>query len=194
MARASKGSSFERETCKRLSLWWTAGEDDDVFWRSQTSGARATTRKKQGKTTFGQDGDIAVTNPIGQPLLDFFSIELKRGYNKATFHDCLDAPTTMKQQPIADFVQQAMESTDNSTSRHWLLIHKRDRRVPMLYMSSQAFIDLMDGIPVKQRKLHKKHLVPCVARFPMIIDGCFSQVCCIPFDMFLDNFEREHFE
>ena len=29
-----KGSAFEREICKKLSLWFTENERDDIFFRS----------------------------------------------------------------------------------------------------------------------------------------------------------------
>lgn len=79
-----KGSAFEREIAKQLSLWWTEGERDDIFWRTNASGARFTARRKQGKTTEGQGGDITFTDPIGKGLIDVFSIELKTGYSTKT--------------------------------------------------------------------------------------------------------------
>lgn len=81
MAKSSKGAAFEREVCKQLSLWWTHGESDAVFWRSSGSGARATTRMKQNKKTPYEYGDVSFTDPIGKPFIDYFLVELKRGYS-----------------------------------------------------------------------------------------------------------------
>jgi len=78
---SSKGSSFEREVCKQLSLWWTKGEREDIFWRTAGSGARATTRAKSGKTTARSYGDVIAIDPIGDPLIKEVTIEIKRGYN-----------------------------------------------------------------------------------------------------------------
>src|SRR5271166_5739903 len=89
----AKGSQFERDICRKLSLWWTQDQsppNDAVFWRTSNSGGRATTRKKLGKKTKGQYGDITAIDPIGQPLIDFVTIEIKRGYNKASIIDLLD--------------------------------------------------------------------------------------------------------
>jgi hypothetical protein len=47
----AKGSSFEREIAKLLSLWWSEGMRDDVFYRSHASGGRFTMRRKSGKDT-----------------------------------------------------------------------------------------------------------------------------------------------
>jgi len=82
MARSSKGSQFEREVSKELSLWWSGGTRLDIFWRTPGSGAMAKTRSKTGGSALGQHGDIQATDPIGQPMIDVCSIELKKGYFK----------------------------------------------------------------------------------------------------------------
>jgi len=129
----AKGSNFEREVCKLLSLWWTYGENDAVFWRSSQSGGRATTREKVGKSTKGQYGDIAVTDPIGQPLLDVVSIELKRGYNQASPLTILDKPPKGAEQTFEKFLEQASRDAERAGAPHWWLIHKRDRRETVIY-------------------------------------------------------------
>lgn len=128
MGKSGKGSSFEREICKRLSLWWSNGADDDIFWRTSGSGARATTRSKQRKATFGQNGDVQATNPIGQPLIDLCSIELKRGYSGHTIADMLDCADGTKPQQYELFIQQAIKGSHNAKSKTWMLIVKRDRK------------------------------------------------------------------
>ena len=180
MPKASKGSSFERELCKSLSLWWTNGDSDDIFWRSTTSGARATSRRKQGKKTFGQDGDITATNPIGQPFLDLFCIEAKRGYNKATIQDCLDPAEGMKVQPFAQFGDQAVRSHKNAESKSWMLIHKRDRRQMMVYLPRQTMHRLVRKQPIEEIVKLKK----CVCLFPVSGETGIHYICGLPFDNF----------
>jgi hypothetical protein len=72
-----KGSSFEREICKKLSLWISDGKSDDLFWRSAMSGGRATVRTKKGRTTASGHGDITAVTPEGNVLTDHFVIECK---------------------------------------------------------------------------------------------------------------------
>lgn len=72
-----KGSNFEREICKKLSLWVSEGKRDDLYWRSAMSGGRATVRSKVGKTTINQLGDITAVDPLGFPLTDKFVLECK---------------------------------------------------------------------------------------------------------------------
>jgi hypothetical protein len=72
-----KGASFEREICKKLSLWVSNGEREDCFWRSAMSGGRATVAAKGGKRLSAQAGDITAIDPIGNALTDLFIIECK---------------------------------------------------------------------------------------------------------------------
>lgn len=72
-----KGASFEREICKRLSLWLTNNEKEDVLWRSAMSGGRSTVAFKKGNTLKEQAGDVSAIHPIGHQLTDRFMIEIK---------------------------------------------------------------------------------------------------------------------
>lgn len=71
-----KGSAFEREICKRLSLWVSGGKKADLFWRSAMSGGRATVARKKGGMV-RQAGDITATTPEGHVLTDAWYIECK---------------------------------------------------------------------------------------------------------------------
>lgn len=139
---ANKGSSFEREISKQLSLWWTYGEREDVFWRSQASGARATQRKKQGKNTFGQVGDITSTDPISQPFVDLFTIELKKGYGKDTFADVMDLPPHRVQSTFEGFIEICMLQRTQAMTPYWLLIFQRVQRIPLIYMPKLAAFEI----------------------------------------------------
>ena len=132
----SKGAAFERKICKQLSLWWTEGERDDVFWRTSVSGGRATSRLKQGKKTAGQYGDITYTDPVGKPLIDLFTIELKCGYGT---YDALDLLDSNKQTTILSFWIEATKEADQARNKP-LLIFKRDRREELaMYRHNDLF-------------------------------------------------------
>ena len=128
----AKGSEFERKICKDLSEWWTGGKRTDVFWRTAGSGAMAKTRSKTGGAAFGQYGDIQAIDPIGQPLIDVCTLELKKGYNRTTIHDVLDATSKAKEQEFETFTRQASTDAQNAGSPFWMLITKRDRRLEMV--------------------------------------------------------------
>lgn len=131
---AGKGSAYERSIAKQLSLWWSDGRADDLFWRSSQSGGRATTRAKSGKTTANACGDLCAQSKEGQDLLDLFTIEIKRGYNTYSISDVIEGGTT----GFNLFVKQAAKAASLAGTPYWLLIHKRDRRPALVFTNWQS--------------------------------------------------------
>lgn len=138
MGKSAKGAQFERALCKRLSEWWTGGKRQDVFWRSACSGGMATNRAKKGGAAYGQHGDIQAVDPVGKPLMDIFTIELKRGYTKASFVDVFDKPSKCAQSQWEAFMEQAVRSAQQAGSKHWMLIQRRDRREALVFIPHAA--------------------------------------------------------
>ena len=139
----AKGSQFEREICRDLSRWWTQNEDrDDVFWRSSNSGGRATVRGRKGKRTHGQAGDIAATDPIGEPLLQLLTIEAKRGYSTQTIADLIDRPRKAAQQTWESWIQQAHEAHVLSDSFSWMIVAQRDRRERIILIDDEVWTEI----------------------------------------------------
>src|SRR4249919_3894092 len=68
-----KGSVFERQVCRRLSLWVTNNEKQDVFWRSAMSGGRATVAR--GKVR--QCGDVCAVAEEGYAFCNSWFVECK---------------------------------------------------------------------------------------------------------------------
>ena len=134
---AGKGSQFEREICKLLSMWWTDGERDDIFWRTSQSGGRATSRR--GRSTKYQHGDVTFTDPIGAPLIELFTIELKRGYSKANVHGVLDRQELAKQETFEAHVEQARKAQRAANTPYWMLIQRRNQRHAVVWVPSAGF-------------------------------------------------------
>lgn len=140
---SKKGPQFERDFCRDLSKWWTGGNRDDVFWRTSNSGGRATGRKKKGKKTFGQDGDIQATDPIGQPLIDNVLFELKNGY---TGWSPLDA--FMAKPPKGGFVhwiKKVQGEAEDIGVPYWALVWKQRLRKEIIYMPRGMITSLWGG-------------------------------------------------
>lgn len=134
----AKGADFERDISRTLSLWWSHGERDDIFWRTSMSGGRATVRSKAGKSTAYQAGDITATDPIGAPLIKATVIELKRGYGKFCVLDLLDS-RNVTTAVLSGFLSQVEEELAQSGIRNFLLICKRDGRAPIVLMPSVVY-------------------------------------------------------
>lgn len=130
----AKGGSYEREVCKTLSLWWSDNKDDDLFWRTSGSGARATVRGRKGKTTRNHCGDICNTDSVGEPLIKVITFELKRGYSRNNISELLDCPLDSSIQTYEEWFEKAETSRFNAGSFSWMLIHKRDRRDPVCFI------------------------------------------------------------
>lgn len=73
----AKGAAFEREVCRKLSMWLSNGVHEDVLWRSAMSGGRSTVAFKKGKKLAQQAGDISCIHPCGQKFIDRFFVECK---------------------------------------------------------------------------------------------------------------------
>jgi hypothetical protein len=74
---SGKGASWEREVCRRLSLWWSKGESDSLLWRTAMSGGRATIQARSGIINTAQAGDIGAIHEDGLPLLKIVCVECK---------------------------------------------------------------------------------------------------------------------
>lgn len=142
-----KGSNFEREICKKLSLWWTSGSRDDVFWRSQTSGGRATNRWKKGKRTYGSYGDIASVDPIGEPLLRYWTIELKRGRFHRDPAELIECPATDCQKPFEAALEQTLVAHQLAESVGWMLISRKDFKVAVVYIDVNSARHVFMEVP-----------------------------------------------
>ncbi len=141
----NKGSSYEREVCKRLSLWWTQDEDpprDDVFWRTSQSGGRATSRAKKGSKTKNSHGDVCAIDPVGQPLLDLITIEVKRGYSSSSIQDLLDKGPKAAKQTYEKWIEKAVQDHKQAGSFSWMIIVKRDKRDPLVILPNELEVAL----------------------------------------------------
>lgn len=132
MGSSHKGSGFERDLCRKLSEWWTFRQDDDVFWRTASSGGRATIRGRKGKRSAGQYGDITATDDRGLPLLRWLVIEAKRGYSYVDILGMLDSRKARHE--ILQFIDQAQSEARLAQVPYWWIVFKRDAKAPIIFM------------------------------------------------------------
>lgn len=125
MSRTQKGSQYERDISRKLSLWWSQGAADDWFWRTDTSGGRATTRAKSGLATANAVGDLSSRTEEGALLLREYVIEIKRGYNDIEILPLLDKDNNKSNHFVVWWKKLTGEA--QATQRKPLLIFRRDR-------------------------------------------------------------------
>ena len=75
-----KGSSFEREISRFLTLWCSGQTEKLHFWRSPGSGSVATVSRHVNVS-----GDIVSLTPEADIVTNLFNIELKNGYKDINF-------------------------------------------------------------------------------------------------------------
>lgn len=146
----AKGGNFERKCARLISLWWTNGEDETVFYRSHASGARATSRAKSGKETEGQYGDLCAAKPIGKPLIDHWCEEFKTGYskknkNKQTVNWCaidvLDGQFNKGKPMLITLWEDACFSAVQAGTKP-LLIFQRPWKMPCIVLKWEHFCQI----------------------------------------------------
>ena len=146
MPKAQKGSQYERDTCKKLSLWWTQDLDkprDDVFWRTSQSGGRATTRAKKNIKTAYSYGDVTFIDPIGKPFIDSCLVELKRGYtNSISVLDFLDSG---KATPLLyKWYEKGDGERELAKRKYAIIIFRRDRHRSCVFFDTTLFNEVQD--------------------------------------------------
>ena len=154
---SAKGSAFERELCTRLSLWWTKGERQDVFWRTSNSGGRATVRGRKGKGTYGQYGDVAAIDPVGEPLLKIFTIEAKRGYKGSSLMDLIDCPMNAAKPEYLKWIDKVNHDSASANSYSWLLVVRRNKRQAIVFLN--AFVASLLGFPIDHHLTNKSAVI-----------------------------------
>jgi len=180
----AKGGAFERNVAKRLSLWYTHNERDDVFFRSASSGGRATQRFKKGQQTANSAGDLSYIDSVGEPFLKCVAVELKAGYKTATLSKLFSA----KQAELLGFFNQASASATQAGVNGWMVVHKIDFQPEMVYMNMGLF----------NRYFHisTQPKLTDIMQFPIpvifIVLGNSQPVACLKFDDFL-TFDPKRF-
>ena len=163
MSSKSRGGAFEREIAKMLSLWWTEGEREDIFYRSHSSGARFTQRKKSNKDTALQAGDLTCSDPIGEPLIRIWNCEFKTGYGKKRDirdvdkrvvkkvidrWDVLDILDSKQKEPILVRIWEQCRRDAELSGRETVLIFRRNNRSSCIMITKSYFLRLSDYLGV----------------------------------------------
>lgn len=171
MGKSGKGQRWERALARMFSLWLTNGERDDCVWRSQTSGARATTRAAKGLRTAGQYGDLTWTEPSVQAFFSRVVVEAKKGYTDLDLLALLDGKQGAGNHKLQQFILQAEEAAGNAGSQFFMLALYRDRHHPVavLPLNFWSWCSQLHGSPPNS-SLHLTERVrgQCPRRYAML--------------------------
>lgn len=136
-----KGSKFERDVAKKLSLYLTDGKDDSTIWRSISSGAFATNRKKKGITTQHNVGDLSSTSEESKLFLSLFNIECK-SYKKIDMYNLLTDSCILVDWYKKIYQDGLFNDINEPHNKLPLVIFKQDFK-PVLCMTSSVGFDYL---------------------------------------------------
>lgn len=131
----NKGSSFERDISKKLSLWISEGKRDDLLWRSQSSGGRWTQRNKKGLKTENQVGDIASTNEESKWFVDKFIVECK-SYKDINLWSII----TKSKGTIIDWLDTILEQCEKEGKIPFLIVKENNKPILVITHSIEGSI------------------------------------------------------
>ena len=180
-----KGSAFERDVCKRLSLWFSKNTSETLFWRTAGSGARSTSRAKSGKSTANSAGDIGYLDAAGKPLIEAITFELKCGYSKADTTSLIDTLPSRKKPQLLEFIRQAVESGRNAQSKYWSVIHRRNSKQTLIHFPFSMW-ELICRYDQYTTDAMAKRCGSVQFTYVPVTDDLVSCVVSMPFDRFLE--------
>ena len=134
-----KGNNFEREVSKLLSLFLSEGKEDDLLYRTASSGARYTSRKMKGKDTRNQSGDITSITPEADDFINSVNIEVKH-YKDIGLWSLFTGASNSN---ILEFWNQVRRDAD-STSKLPMLIVKQNYK-PVLLVTNEIMYNILVG-------------------------------------------------
>ena len=143
---SAKGFGFERKVAKQLSLWWSDGNNKDVFWRVSGSGGRAT----RSTTILGgvSYGDIGLLDPSGEALLRICTFELKKGYTKDL--DMMSLIDAKSDNLFWKFWMKVSNDAAKAALAGWgkepILITNRNHKMPLATIRYSFYLKLFDYI------------------------------------------------
>lgn len=148
---SNKGSDFERDMCKELSLWISKGKRVDVFMRNRVRVTEFTPERER------QLGDLTTNDIKGIYFTSMFVVECKTGYSKTK----KGSRTKNIPWDLLDIIDGVKDKQDNKTLlQFWdqvesdaklchkkpILIFKRDFHVPCACVNRDTYNMLSDYV------------------------------------------------
>ncbi len=127
-----KGGEFERDVCKKLSLWLSDGKNQNLLWRSAMSGGRATIQLRKGDKAVAQSGDISAISEEAFAFINAFSVECKSYKDIYLQNMVWDGKEGMPY-----FWQQTYDAAESS-SKFPILIAKQNRRKEIICLDRRG--------------------------------------------------------
>jgi hypothetical protein len=132
-----KGSAWERNVGKMLSLWLTKGERPDLFSRNVLSGGSFTRAAAAGKHG-GMPGDIIAAHPLALAFVQTFAVECKHQRDVNLERYVLSAGKT---DSFLGRTVDLIRSQTDGNDLNWLVIAKQNNRPAFVLMGAMIGMD-----------------------------------------------------
>ena len=173
-----KGSSWEIQICRLLSMWISEGKRVDVFWRSAMSGGRATIGLDRGFKHKAQAGDISAIAALGERLLDHFIIESK------FYKDLQLTNMVLKENGFLYDFWTDLTTKATVFDKQPMLIGRQNSFPPFVLMNNES-MDIFDLTPA-----HAAAVLPRL-RVNMVLFDVFLREAVIPSeDVYINTTRR----
>ena len=145
-----RGFSWERQFAKKLSLWWSDGEDQYIFRRSHGSGSAY--QDKHGLS--GAGGDIIADKESGFPFINRFHIECKESQNMGNILLQLLLNNELK---IGKWSWQVLRKEAAKFQRiPFLALKPFRKREQLIVLPLEEVNDVLDKFSILHSILHEK--------------------------------------
>ena len=135
----AKGSQWERDCGKAISLWLTHGERPDIMSRNVLSGGSFTNAENAGKVSSRMPGDMMAAHPLAFRFLSRFSVECKFLKDIGLLQYLLDP---RMQNPLALIVALARRQA-KSINAEFMVIAKQNRYDPIVLVDGMVGEQMM---------------------------------------------------
>ena len=149
----AKGSAWERESGKALSLWLTKGAMPDIFSRNVLSGGAFTAAQGRGKESNRMAGDLMAAHPAAFRFLANYIVECKHLASLGLEAFLFD---TERSSPLSRIIMYARGQA-RQTGLHYMLIAKQNRREAFVIVDGSIGEQLLSAIPPSPRRLPPPH-------------------------------------
>lgn len=170
-----KGSGWEREVARRLSLWISKGEDANLFERNVGSGGAFTMAARRGGVR-GIPGDLMSVHPQSYQFLQKFFVEAKfwRDLN-------LEAALWKKSGEFYKVIE-FNEKQGKDSKRELIIIAKQNHKPPLLFMPYETGIRSFAALSNSQFTYHglwRNRIFVCLFGEALRVDpDKFLQLAC----------------
>lgn len=123
-----KGSEWERQVGKRLSLWLTHGVRPDIFSRNVLSGGSFTNASRKGELSSRMPGDLMAAHPLAFAFMSRYAIECKHLASLGLEQFLFDDKNACELSKIISFA----DGQARVCALDYMIVAKQNRREPFV--------------------------------------------------------------